>query len=197
MTSTGAAGGEAFPVRRVLLVGFMGSGKTVVGQALARMLGWAFRDFDQEISAQVGLPIPEIFRQHGEGFFREVEGQVGADLLREERVVLASGGGWPAARGRLDALPRGTLAVWLKVEPEEAVRRVRGDAPDRPLLAVPDPVGQARDLLARREAHYARAHVGLDTMGLGPEALACTIETFVNEGRSGSSTHLSPPASGE
>jgi shikimate kinase len=197
MTCTGNAEGEGFPVRRVLLVGFMGSGKTVVGQALAPLLGWAFRDFDQEICSRVGLPIPEIFREHGEGFFREVEGQVGVDLLLEERVVLASGGGWPAARGRLDALPRGTLAVWLKVEPEEAVRRVREGWPGRPLLAVPDPVRQARDLLAGREAYYAKAHVALDTMGVGPEALARTIETFVNDRRGGTSTLLFPPASGE
>ena len=106
------------PIRRVLLVGFMGSGKTQVGQALARRLGWQFRDFDQEVRFRVGLPIPEIFRQHGEARFREMEAAVGAELLKEEDVVLASGGGWPAGPTRMEALPPGTLSVWLKVTAE-------------------------------------------------------------------------------
>lgn len=80
-------------IRRLLLVGFMGSGKTLVGQALARRLGWGFRDFDQEVKIRSGLPIPEIFRQHGEGHFREMEAQVGQEVLLDESVVLASGGG--------------------------------------------------------------------------------------------------------
>ena len=113
---------DSAPVLRVLLVGFMGSGKTQVGQALARRLGWRFRDFDQEIRSRVGLPIPEIFRQHGEGRFREVEEAVGAELLLEEGVVLASGGGWPEALGRMESLPEGTFSVWLQVEAEEAAR---------------------------------------------------------------------------
>ena len=67
------------PYRRVVLVGFMGSGKTQVGQALARRLGWPFRDFDREIEGRLGLSIPEVFRQHGEELFREMEGQIGSE----------------------------------------------------------------------------------------------------------------------
>jgi shikimate kinase len=167
-------------IRRILLVGFMGSGKTLVGQALARRLGWVFRDFDQEVRFRVGLPIPEIFRQHGEAHFRDMEREVGAELLREERVVLASGGGWPAEVGRMDALPEGTLSIWLKVTPEEAVRRVREEGPTRPLLAVPDPVARARALLAERERFYEKADVALDSLGGSPEELARSIEEIMS-----------------
>jgi len=186
LTPVMGSGGMCGPpseVRRVLLVGFMGSGKTRVGQALARRLGWSFRDFDQEVRARAGLPIPDIFRQHGEAAFRDMEERVGADLLLEDRVVLASGGGWPAALGRMEELPEGTLSVWLRVLPEEAVRRAREEGPTRPLLAVPDPVARARQILAEREACYGKAHLALDSMEAGPEELARIIERFVNERR--------------
>jgi shikimate kinase len=172
---------EEDPICRVLLVGFMGSGKTLVGRALARRLGWEFRDFDQEIRARVGLPIPKIFRQHGEKRFRKMEGEVGKRLLREEGVVLASGGGWPVEGARMRNLPPGTVSVWLRVSPEEAVRRVREDGPTRPLLAVDDPTARARELLASRERFYGQAHLDVDTEGRDPEKLARIIERLLNE----------------
>ena len=169
------------PVRRVLLVGFMGSGKTQVGQLLAQRVGWSFRDFDQEIRARVGLPIPDIFRQHGEGFFREVEERIGAELLLERDVVLASGGGWPAALGRMEELEVGTLSVWLQVTPEEAVRRILKDGPTRPLLAVPDPVAKATELLKERELFYSKAHLALDSSEIRPDEMVDRIAKFMNE----------------
>ena len=169
------------PIHRVLLVGFMGSGKTLVGQALARRLGWVFRDFDQEVRFRVGLPIPEIFRQHGEGHFRLMEEEVGGGLLHEDEVVLASGGGWPAGEGRMETLPPGTLSIWLQVTPEEAVRRAMEEGPTRPLLAVPDPVARARELLEERKKWYAKADESLDTLGREPEDLARQIEDLMNK----------------
>ncbi len=172
------------PFHRVILVGFMGSGKTRVGQALARRLGWSFRDFDQEVRARVGLPIPEIFRQHGEEFFRAAEAEVGAVLLREKNVVLATGGGWPVAVGRLEALGTATLSVWLRVSPEVALSRASKEGPTRPLLAVPDPLSTARSLLERREPFYAMAQVVLDSDHMDPERLAQEIQDLmINRGQ--------------
>jgi shikimate kinase len=168
-------------IRRLLLVGFMGSGKTLVGQALARRLGWGFRDFDQEVKIRSGLPIPEIFRQHGEGHFREMEAQVGQEVLLDESVVLASGGGWPTVLGRMEGLPEGTLSVWLIVTPEEAVRRAREEGPTRPLLEVKDPLARARKILAEREVHYRKAEVALDSQEGNPEELARRIEEIMNQ----------------
>ena len=168
-------------IRRILLVGFMGSGKTQVGQALARRLGWEFRDFDQEVKTRVGLPIPEIFRQHGEAHFRHMEGEVACRLLREDGVVLASGGGWAAQGRRMADLPSGTLSVWLKVSPEEAVRRVRRDGPTRPLLAVADPLGRARELLAEREEHYRKADLAMDSEASDSDTLARRIEQSMKD----------------
>ncbi len=172
-------------IKRILLVGFMGSGKTAVGQALARRLSWSFRDFDQEIGSRLGLPIPKIFLHHGEDFFREMEERVGAELLLEEEVVLASGGGWPVALGRMETLPPGTLSVWLQVSAEEALRRVRKQGPTRPLLAVSDPLARARELLHSREAYYRKAELAVDSRRGSPEELARTIHRLLDEAGAG------------
>lgn len=171
---------ETSPIRRVLLIGFMGSGKSSVGRALARQLGWSFRDFDAAVEAEVGQPVPRIFRERGEAFFREVEGRIGRRLLELDRVVLASGGGWPVRERRMERLPAGTLSVWLRISPEEAVERVRdGDGPERPLLAGPDPVGRARELLRARKPAYSKASLVLDSGSAPPEGLARIIVEHV------------------
>jgi len=161
----------------------MGSGKTLVGELLARRLAWTFRDFDREIESRLGLPISEIFRQHGEGFFRDAEERIGAELLQDKRVVLASGGGWPIVPGRLDGLETGTFSVWLKVGAEEALRRIRAEGPTRPLLTGTDPLGKARALMEKREPYYERANVAIDSTGVGADELAETIQRLINEKR--------------
>lgn len=154
---------QAALVKRVLLVGFMASGKSTVGRMLAARLGWDFVDFDEEIERRTGTPVREIFRTRGEPAFRDLEAQVGDDLLGRERVVLASGGGWPARPHRLETLDASTLTVWLDVGPETAVARSRSEAGTRPLLAVADPVGEARRLLSERRAFYGLAELHLNS----------------------------------
>ena len=176
-----AKGLDEAPTERVLLVGFMGSGKTKVGQALASLLGWSFLDFDREIERRTGLPISEIFRQHGEDFFRGLEEKVGWDLLRGRQVVLASGGGWPAVGGRMAALGPETLSVWLQVPPAVAVERARAQGDTRPLLDVPDPLAIAEKLLKAREPFYGEAHFTVDSTSASPGELAERILKFMNE----------------
>jgi shikimate kinase len=146
-----------------LLVGFMGSGKTSVGRKVASRLGWRFQDFDDAIEAEVGGPIAEIFARHGEPHFREVERRVGERLLREEDVVLAAGGGWAAAPGRLAELPEGTASFWLRVSPEEALRRVARQPGKRPLLDRADPLQAASRLVEERSRWYGQAGWTVDT----------------------------------
>lgn len=153
------------PVSRIVLVGFMGAGKSTVGRALAERLGWRFVDADDAVEEAAGLPVPEIFRRHGEDVFRRWEAETVHELLVHRHLVVATGGGWAAGEGRLTDLPEGTVSVWLRVSAEEAVRRTRDDVVERPLLGGDDPVGRARALLGARTARYEEATLGVDTEG--------------------------------
>src|SRR5690606_38832104 len=99
------------PLERVVLVGFMASGKTTVGRLLAERLGWRHLDLDAEIEREEGRSVAEIFRAEGEAYFRRREAVTGERLLAEPRTVLTPGGGWAADPARLDRLPEGTLTV--------------------------------------------------------------------------------------
>lgn len=169
------AGPEPGAIRRVLLVGFMASGKTAVGQILARKLGWRFVDLDALIEERAGRTISHIFRHEGEAAFRSLESETGTEALALEHVVLAAGGGWAAAPGRLEALDRDTLSVWLRVSADTAVQRAAAAGATRPLLDVPDPVHAARTLLARREPYYRRAHLAFDSESLSADEIARRI----------------------
>ena len=178
--------GPSTPVRRIVLVGFMGSGKSTVGRLLASRLGWSFVDFDDEIERRASSSIADIFRDKGEAFFRGLEHEVARELLRRERAVLATGGGWPAVEGRMEALGSDTLAVWLDVSAQSAVRRVRGSGQVRPLLQVADPVARAECLLADRAPYYGLAELHLDATASSPEQLAeRVIEHLRVSGREG------------
>jgi shikimate kinase len=162
-------------VRRIVLVGFMASGKSTVGRRLAGILGWDFLDFDEEIERRTGLPIPDIFRRMGEPAFRALEAELTAEYGHLDHIVLAPGGGWITQPGSLERLAPGTLVVWLRVSPEEAVRRAMRDRIHRPLLAGPDPLARARLLLSERESFYRQADVAVDVDGRDPDEVAAEI----------------------
>jgi shikimate kinase len=169
-----AAGDGVSPVRAIVLVGFMGAGKTTVGRALADRLGWRFVDADEEVERRAGRGIAELFASDGEPAFRALEAEVVRDLVSmEDHRVIATGGGWAADPTRVPALPPAARAVWLRVSPEVAVRRAHGEglshsSPVRPLLEVDDPLATARALLADREPGYAAAGTRIETDGRKP-----------------------------
>jgi shikimate kinase len=159
-----------------VLVGFMGAGKSTVGAILARSIGWRFIDVDEEIARLAGMTVAALFRTRGELAFRAMESELTAGLSSVDRTVIAPGGGWIADPANLERLPPLTCIVWLRVSPEEAVRRVAGAGPVRPLLTgTDDPVAVARDLIQRREPLYGRASVVIDTAGRSPEEIAQEI----------------------
>ena len=162
---------------RVVLVGFMGSGKSTVGRRLAARLGWVFVDLDEAVEAATGTKVAEWFRTRGEHAFRQLEAEAGAAAAARARVVIAPGGGWSLVPGRLDGLPGGTLTVWLRIRPETAVRRATGTARVRPLLSGPDPAARARELLQEREPAYSRARLQLDADRASPTSLVDAIVT--------------------
>ena len=114
----------------IVLVGFMGAGKTTIGQLLAERMGLPFTDSDQVIEQRAGRPVAQIFAEDGEPAFRALEHQVIADLLAGPALVLALGGGAAEHPGTRDRLARARV-VYLQVGYEEAMRRVRRRAGPR------------------------------------------------------------------
>ena len=160
---------------RVLLVGFMASGKSSVGIELASRLGWGFEDFDTVIETRAGKSVSRIFSEEGESEFRRLESGVAMALLSRGETVLASGGGWPAQPGSWKMVRDDTMSVWLQVSPVEAVRRAAREGSTRPLLDGADVTDRATALLLSREPAYRRARYALDSERYDPPQLATEI----------------------
>ena len=163
--------------RAVFLLGFMGAGKSSVGQALARRLGWRFVDLDQRIEMREGRTIAEIFARSGEDAFRGIETAVLRELLAElgrgSPMVVALGGGTPIREENAALLAScGAPQVFLDA-PFEVVRRRCGEtAPARPLFQEEE---QARLLFESRRPHYLKAQLRVDTASRSAEQTAVHI----------------------
>jgi shikimate kinase len=163
----------AVPAGNVVLVGFMGAGKSVCGRLLARRLGRCFVETDDMIVSLDGRPIPEIFRQDGEETFRRLEGEAVAALSLKSGDVIATGGGLPCREGRMEALRELGTVVWLRGDlPELLIRAGRAGA--RPMLSGRTPK-EIEALFRAREPYYARAHLSVDTVGLGIDQVVARL----------------------
>jgi shikimate kinase len=163
----------------------MYSGKSTIGRLLARRLGWEFIDFDETIEQSQNRRISEIFRESGEGFFRDLEAGLTKQIEGRSAVVLAPGGGWVTQPGLVTRLRDSSLFVWLRVRPETAYgRHLRRADRVRPLLDVADPLETVRSLLAARSPLYEQADEVVDTDGREPEDVADEIADLIRRRRS-------------
>jgi len=173
--------GRQSPPRAVVLVGFMGAGKTSVGQALARRLGWRFVDLDDRIMARDGRPIAAIFQESGEAAFRQCESQALADLLRElpasPATVVALGGGAFTREENIRLLGRsGSPVVFLDAPLEELRRRCAQQGDERPLYRDEN---LFRQLYDSRRRHYMKAALRLDTQAKSVEQVAAELASLL------------------
>lgn len=149
-------------IRNLVLIGFMGTGKSSVGRLVAESLHYSFLDTDQVIEARAGKTIREIFEQAGEPAFREWERRIVEELNQRKETVIATGGGLPAHQNNLSSLKKHALVICLWASPEKIFERVREHS-HRPLLNEPDPLEKIRRLLAEREPYYRQADVLVNT----------------------------------
>jgi shikimate kinase len=152
---------------RIVLVGFMGTGKTTVGRLLARRLNYSFEDMDRRIEQRTGRAIAAIFREDGEEAFRAIELEVAREFSTQTRCVVASGGGAFSRPDTRAALKDGSVAVWLRCELDVLLARLPADG-SRPLAGNRDIM---RALLAEREPSYRMADAIVDSTG-PPEEVA-------------------------
>lgn len=166
-------------MQNVILIGFMGAGKTTVGQALAQSCSLAFADTDQLIEAKTNRTISAIFKEQGEEAFRRMETELLQDLLSEERpAVYSVGGGLPIREENRTLLRRLGTVIYLTIKPDTVLERLKGDT-TRPLLSgehVRERVEELlwlRDPVYRETAHWSVSVDGKTVSALVEEILTC------------------------
>ena len=165
--------------RNVILVGFMGAGKSTVGRMLARRLGRCFVETDAMITAREGRSIPEIFADRGELYFRQLEAEVLEALTDKRGHVVATGGGFPCEPGVMDRLLQLGTVVWLAAD-FDAVYARANRVGGRPMLAGRS-VEDATALYRTRQEFYRRAHLALDTTRMTVDAVVGRIVRHLRE----------------
>ena len=163
----------------IALIGFMGTGKTAVGKALAEKLGKKFVELDPLIEQKAGKTIPEIFKQDGEITFRELEIEVTKEVARGRNQVIACGGGVVLNKINIDRLRNESIIVYLTAPPQIILKRTSNDAEERPLLKVANPTLTIQELLAFRKPFYERAaNIKVDTSKLDVDSV---VQQIINK----------------
>jgi len=161
-----------YPDRNVVLIGFMGTGKSSVGRELARRWGFRFLDTDSIIRSQCGKSISEIFSVFGESFFRDQEFATLTKLLHCHRSVIATGGGIVIQPRNVDLLGKLGTTIWLKADQTTILERVSRNK-NRPLLQTTDPETAIARLLTERGPLYeSAADLVVDSSGLSHQEVA-------------------------
>lgn len=152
-------------MRRIILIGYMGAGKTTVGRQLAKRLGLMFYDLDWYITNRMRRTVPQIFEESGEEGFRKIEHAMLHEVAEFEDVVLSCGGGTPCFYDNMDYLNRMGETVYLKASPEVLYAHLKMGKSVRPLLLDKTP-GEVeafvKEQLAQREPYYSKAKHTLD-----------------------------------
>ena len=144
-------------MKHIILIGFMGSGKSTMGKLIANKQNCPFVDTDHYIEKKEGRSISDIFTDDGEEYFRSLETEVLKELLlSKERKVLALGGGTPLREENRALLKDAGYVIFLKITPEDAYNRLKDDT-KRPLLQVDNPKKRIEELLAFRNPVYEAA----------------------------------------
>ena len=160
--------------RNLVLVGFMGTGKSAVGRRVAALAAAPFLDMDAELERRAGKSIARIFAEDGEPAFRDQEARLAEEWGRKQGAVISCGGGVVLREANLRALGANGLLVCLTAPPDVILART-AHSKKRPLLADADPERKIRDLLAARAPYYAAIPVQFDTSGRTPEELAAQV----------------------
>lgn len=152
-------------MKRIILIGYMGSGKTTVGRSLAKKLGMQFYDLDWYIESRRRKTVAQIFAERGEEGFREIERYMLHEVAEFEDVIISCGGGTPCFFDNMDYLNQQGDVVWLKADPEVLYKHLLMGKTERPLLKGKSPeelMAFIRGQLEQREPYYAKARHVVD-----------------------------------
>ncbi len=153
----------------IYLTGFMGSGKSTIGPILANTLGWEFFDLDRVIEKKTGKKIKEIFKDHGEDYFRGIETKTLKELSGNDKVIISLGGGTIVNEENIKILKETGKLVYLKMSVEAAIERLKYKR-DRPALkndaedfSEKDLMERINKLMATRIQYYEQADFTIET----------------------------------
>jgi shikimate kinase len=162
------------PNKNIVLMGFMGTGKSTVGRTLARRLGLQFLDMDTLLEERAGKPIARIFAEDGEPHFRSMERTLSQELSQRSGLVIACGGGVVLDPDNIRDYSRMGLVVCLTATPEVIFKRTAKDR-NRPLLEEQDRMKRILELLEKRKEMYASIPYQVDTTTLTGDQVACVV----------------------
>ena len=165
---------------RIILIGYMGAGKTTVGKALSKELGIPFYDLDWYIENRRRKTIPQLFAEVGEEGFRKIEYNMLHEVAEFEDVIISCGGGTPCFFDNIDYMNQQGQVVYLKADPEVLYKHLLMGKTERPLLKGKSPeqlIAFIKEQLAQRELFYNRANYSLDVSLMDNyEKIKITIE---------------------
>ena len=148
----------------IVLIGFMGTGKTSIGRRLAAQLRMRYTDTDDIIERDSGRLISDIFAEDGEQAFRELESEAVRKVSELDNYVISTGGGVVLREANMAELKRNGIIFCLTATAEEIYRRVRHQS-HRPLLQTPDPLAKIKSMLEERHPYYVKADYMVETTG--------------------------------
>lgn len=152
-------------MRRIILIGYMGSGKTTVGKALSKETGMMFYDLDWYIESRMRKTVAQIFAEKGEKGFRKIEHNMLHEVAEFENVIISCGGGTPCFFDNIDYINQQGEVVYLKATPEVLYRHLLMGKTERPLIKNKTPeelVAYITEQVAKREEFYNKARYTLD-----------------------------------
>jgi shikimate kinase len=161
-------------MKNIYLVGFMGTGKTVVGKLLAERLDKEFIEMDEVVQERQGKEIVDIFAQEGEGVFRKLESELLRELSTACDLVISCGGGLICNEDNLELLKKSGTVFSLMASAATVYERTKKYT-HRPLLNVDKPLDKIEKLLAARAPYYSQAHHSIDTDAISPDEAADKI----------------------
>jgi len=163
----------------IVLIGFMGTGKTTAGRLLAQRTGRTFVDLDEEIERSLAMPVSEIFAQYGEGFFREQEQHMIRQLNCRNNMVVATGGGAVLCEENVRNLRQCGLVIALQCQPDIIAKRIEGDPVVRPLVKQENGLQVITGLLQERSSRYEAANFTIDTSWSTANEVVIKLENLI------------------
>lgn len=166
---------------RIILIGFMGAGKTTVGRNISKKFNLDFIDMDNEIEKKENCSIPEIFDKYGEKYFRSLETQLLKELTTKENVIISTGGGIVTKDENLDILINEKKVIYLDATPETIIKHVSNEINQRPLLKnsldIKKTIGEL--LNQRKEKYKAASDIVIDVNNKNIEEVICQILVYI------------------